>query len=72
MSIQSQRLIVGDGGEVSFQVSRPAGTPIRIFILDEAENPALTDAEHFQLGALASVTADDPEEDAIWERYLHG
>lgn len=70
MPIQAHTLIVGEDGKVSFQVSRPAGSTIRIFILDEAENHLLTDAERLQLGALASVTADDPEEDAIWERYL--
>lgn len=87
MSIQAQRLIVGEGGQVTFRVPRPAGTPLRILILDDAldidpiKNPELsqkdkqghlTDAERFQLGALAAVTDDDPAEDALWERYLHG
>ncbi len=102
MSIQARRLIVGEGGKVTFRVPRPAGTPLHILILDDdqdtdqTKNPELgqnieqgqhldprrnyeqtqdldlTDAERFQLGTLANVTADDPEEDAIWERYLHG
>lgn len=108
MSIQAQRLIVGEGGQVTFRVPRPAGTPLRILILDDAQaidptnNPelsqkdkqgqyldpprdpeqthapdltrilGLTDAERLQLGALAAVTDDDPAEDALWERYLHG
>ena len=108
MSIQARRLIVGEGGQVTFRVPRPAGTPLRILILDDVQaidpiqNPGLsqnheqdqnldprqdhdktqypdltqnldmTDAERFQLGALAAVTDDDPAEDAIWERYLHG
>ena len=38
MSIQARRLIVGEGGTVTFRVPRPAGTPLRILILDDAQD----------------------------------
>ena len=70
MSITEQTVTVGEGGRVAFQVARPVGARIRIIVLDEPDARTLTDEERFQLAALASVTADDPAEDAIWERYL--
>ena len=38
MSIQARRLIVGEGGTVTFRVPRPAGTPLRILILDDDQD----------------------------------
>ncbi|NCA90393.1 MAG: hypothetical protein EOM92_16260 [Gammaproteobacteria bacterium] len=38
MSIQAQRLIVGEGGTVTFRVPRPAGTPLHILIMDDAQD----------------------------------
>jgi hypothetical protein len=63
------RLTVGKGGKVTFHVPQPTGTQLHIIVLDEARSNTLNDEECFQLGALAAVTPDDPEEDTIWARY---
>ena len=69
--IAEQTVTVGEGGQVALRVSRPFGSRVRVIVLDEASiAQALTEEERFQLAALAAVTEDDPEEDAIWERYL--
>ncbi len=70
-SILELTLTVGEGGNVTFHVPQPPGTQLRIIVLDEARANTFNDEEHFQLSALAAVTPDDPEEDAIWEPYLH-
>jgi hypothetical protein len=71
MSVTERTLTVGEGGNVAFHVARPAGTRVRVVVLEDADASTLTNEERFQLAALASATPDDPEEDAIWERYLH-
>ncbi len=76
MKATQQIVTVGEGGRVELQVSQPVGSRVRVIVLEAAESAAvgrpLTEEEWFQLGALAAVTEDDPEEDAIWERYLCG
>ena len=71
MSVTERTLTVGEGGNVAFHVARPAGAKVRVVVLEDADAWKLTNEECFQLVALASVTPDDPEEDAIWGRYLH-
>ncbi len=71
MPVTERTLTVGEGGSVAFHVARPAGALVRVVVLEDADTWTLSDEERFQLAALASVTADDPEEDAIWGRYLH-
>ena len=34
------------------------------------KKPVLDDDERFKLAAYAAIIEDDPEEDAIWERYV--
>jgi len=74
MKATQQIVTVGEGGRVALQVSQPVGSRVRVIVLEAAESAAggrpLTEEEWFQLGALAAVTEDDPEEDAIWERYI--
>jgi len=75
MKATQQIVTVGEGGRVALQVSQSVGSRVRVIVLEAAESAAgagrsLTEEEWFQLGALAAVTEDDPEEDAIWERYL--
>jgi len=33
-------------------------------------HPVLDDEDRFNLAAYAAIVEDDPEEDAIWERYV--
>ncbi len=68
-SILELTLTVGKGGKVDFHVPHPTGTQLRIIVVDESSANTLNDEERFQLDALAAVIQDDPEEDAIWERY---
>lgn len=76
MQIAEQTVTVGEGGRVAFCVAKPVGARVRVIVLDTTEAvpgvDALTEDERFQLAALAAVTEDDAEEDAIWERYLRG
>lgn len=72
MKATQQIVTVGEGGRVALQVSQPVGSRVRVIVLEAADDRPLTEEERFQLGALAAVTEDDPEEDAIWERYLRG
>lgn len=75
MQIVEQTVMVGEGGQVALCVSKPVGARVRVIVLDETNTApdvqALTEDERFQLAALAAVTEDDTEEDAVWERYLH-
>lgn len=74
MQIAEQTVTVSEGGRVALCVSKPVGARVRVIVLDEVDTAlvtqALTEEEQFQLAALAAVTEDDAEEDAIWERYL--
>ena len=74
MNTIQQIVTVSEGGRLALRIPRPAGTRVRVIVLDTVETPAeiqaLTEEELFQLGVYAAVTEDDPEEDAIWERYL--
>lgn len=72
MKATQQIVTVGENGRVVLQVSQPIGSRVRIIVLDAADDHPLTEEEQFQLEALVTVTQDDPEEDAIWERYLSG
>ena len=76
MPIIEQTVTVGEGGRVALHVSRPVGARVRVIVLDETKTAPdvhhLTEEERFQLAALAAVTENDAEEDAIWERYLRG
>jgi hypothetical protein len=76
MQIVEQTVTVGEGGRVAVCVAKPVGARVRVVVLDEANTApdaqALTEEEQFQMAALAAVTEDDAEEDAIWERYLRG
>ncbi len=75
MKAIQQIVTVSEGGRVALWVPQPAGTQVRVIVLDAVEplvaGLSLTEDEQFQLGAYAAVIEDDPEEDAIWERYLH-
>lgn len=74
MNAMQQIVTVSKDGQVALRVPRPAGTRVQVIVLDTLETPmeieSLTEDEQFQLGVYAAVTEDDPEEDAIWERYL--
>lgn len=71
MPITEQTLMVGEGGRVVLNIARPRGARIRVVVLDEPDSAELAGEERFQLAALASITADDADEDAIWASYLH-
>lgn len=69
MTITTQTLAVGPGGNVSFQVARPQGARIRVIVLDEeADEPVAeqTALAHLQdkTGFAHEVLAN-PAED-IW------
>ena len=67
---------VSEDGRVALQVPRPAGSRVRVIVLDAPDvlpnGQWLTEEEQFQLGIYTAVIAEDTEEDAIWERYLRG
>ncbi len=74
MQLIEQTVTVGEDGRVELCVFKPSGTRVRVIVLDEMSTglsaQTLTEDERFQLAALAAVTENDAEEDAIWERYL--
>lgn len=37
----------------------------------KAETDVLSDEDRFNLAAYSAVIDEDPEEDALWERYTH-
>ena len=53
-------LDMGDEFEVILMPLRP-----------KSEFESLSDDERFNLAAYSAVVDDDPEEDALWERYTH-
>ena len=53
-------LDMGDEFEVIVMPLRP-----------KAENESLSDEDRFNLAAYSAVMDEDPEEDALWERYTH-
>ena len=68
MSITEQTLTVGEGGRVAFQIPRPAGSRIRVIVLEPLEQPpsemrALADLQS-NTGFARQVLAD-PAED-VW------
>ena len=68
MSITEQILTVGEGGWVAFQIPRPAGSRIRVIVLEPLEQPP---SETMAMAALQSNTGfarqvlTDPAED-VW------
>jgi len=68
MSVSEQTITVGEGGRVAFQVARPAGSRVRVIVLEESEEllaEAITLARLQETSGFARQVLADPAED-VW------
>ena len=60
---------------INVNVPRDMGDEFEVIVLPVRSQSGMsefTDETRFMLAAYSAVTPDDPEEDAIWEKYIHG
>lgn len=68
MSIIEQTMTVGEGGQVTLQVSRPAGMQVRIIVLEESDailDEAMALARLQEQSGFVRQVLSDPAED-VW------
>jgi hypothetical protein len=65
-------LQIDESHQLHIDVPPDMGRQFRVIVLpmDHPIQPGITQDEAFTLGAYSSVTEDDPQEDAIWEKYI--
>lgn len=65
-------LQIDEGHQLHIKVPADMGRQFRVIVLpmDRPIQPDITQDEAFMLSAYSSVTEDDPQEDAVWEKYV--
>ena len=67
-----EKVQVDDNHQLHIQVPHEMGAQFRVIVMPLEPPPphALSDDEAFMLADYSAVTEENPEEDAIWEKYV--
>ena len=68
MQIVNQTMMVGEGGRVALQISRPVGAQVRVIVLEESDpvlDEAMALARWQEQSGFARQVLADPAED-VW------
>lgn len=66
-----ETLHVDENHQLHISVPADLGTEFEVIVLSVLPQGEVEDEARFMLAAYSAVTPENPEEDAIWEKYIH-